>query len=106
MRTHLANFFADRGNVAVLKTHVIKLPSLMGRLYWLFEVVTVENRGNGHTWRMLAILYADRGVRRKSQLLHRAHLAIFADRGDRRIKSPSMSLALSNYDGNENSTEQ
>ena len=40
-----------------------------------------------------AILYADRGERRKSQSLHRAHLAIFADRGDRRIKSPSVSLA-------------
>ena len=36
----------------------------------------------------------DRGDRRKSQSLHRAHLAIFADRGDRRIKSPSVSLAL------------
>ena len=42
------------------------------------------------TCQILAILYADR---RKSQSLHRAHLAIFADRGDRRIKSPSVSLA-------------
>ena len=31
--------------------------------------------------------------RRKSQSLHRARLAIFADRGDRRTKSPSVSLA-------------
>ena len=46
------------------------------------------------TCQISAILYADRGDRRKSQLLHRAHLAIFADRGDRRIKSPSVSLAL------------
>ena len=37
-----------------------------------------------------AILYADRGDRRKSQSLHRPHLPIFADR---RIKSPSVSLA-------------
>ena len=34
-----------------------------------------------------AILYANRGDRRKSQSLHRAHLVIFADHGDRRIKS-------------------
>ena len=39
----------------------------------------VENRGNGHTWRMPAILYADRGDWRKLQSLHRAHLANFAD---------------------------
>ena len=43
---------------------------------------------------MLAILYADRGDQRKSQSLHRAHLAIFAYRCHRRIKSPSVSLAL------------
>ena len=39
------------------------------------------------TFKISAILYADRGDRRKSQSLHRAHLAIFADRRDRRIKS-------------------
>ena len=59
MRTHLAIFFADRGDVAVLKIHVIKSPNLMGLLYWRFEVMTVENRGNGHTWRMPANLIAD-----------------------------------------------
>ena len=46
------------------------------------------------TCHISAILYTDRGDRRKWQSLHRAHLAIFADRGDRRIKSPSVSLAL------------
>ena len=46
------------------------------------------------TCQISAILYADRGDRRKSQSLHRAHLAIFVDRGDRRIKSPGVSLAL------------
>ena len=46
------------------------------------------------TCQISAILYADRGHRRKSQSLHRAHLAIFADRCDRRIKSPGVSLAL------------
>ena len=46
------------------------------------------------TYQISANLYADRRDRRKSQLLHRAYLAIFADRGDQRIKSPSVSLAL------------
>ena len=45
------------------------------------------------TCQISAILYANRGDRRKSQSLHGAHLAIFADRGDRHIKSPSASLA-------------
>ena len=65
---------------------------------WRFAAMTIENRGNGHTWRMpaksdmqiSAILYADRGDRRKSRSAHRAHLAVLADR---RIKSPSVSLA-------------
>ena len=109
-------FFADRGDVAVLKTHVIKSPNLMGWLYWRFADINVENRGNGHNWRMPANLIADiwhvryrrlnlpafancancadRGDRRKLQSLHRAHLAIFADRGDWRIKSTSVSPAL------------
>ena len=42
------------------------------------------------TCHISAILYADRGDQRKLQSLHRARLAIFADRGDRRIKSPSV----------------
>ena len=91
--------FADRGDVAVLKTYVIKSSNLMGWLYWRLAAINVENRGNEFNRRYLtcqisAILNADRGYRRKSQSLHRAHLAIFADRGDRRIKSPSVSLAL------------
>ena len=36
----------------------------------------------------LAILYADRGNRRKLPGVHGAAMAIFADRRDRRIKSP------------------
>ena len=44
------------------------------------------------TCQISPILYDDRRDRRKSQSLHRAHLAIFTDRGDRRIKSPSLSL--------------
>ena len=83
MRTHLAIFFADCGNVAVLKTYVIKSSNLMGWLYWRLAAINVENRGNEFNRRYLtcqisAILNADRG-----------------DGGDRRIKSPSVSLALS-----------
>ena len=79
----------------------------MGWLHRRFAAITVENRGErAHltnagefnrrylTCQISAILYADRNDRRKSQLLRRAHLAIFADRGDRRIKSLSVSLAL------------
>ena len=60
------------------------------------------------TCQISAIKYADRGDRRKSQSLQRTHLAIFADRGNRRIKSPGVSLALSNDDenGNENDTRK
>ena len=65
--------------------------------------MSVENRGNGHefnrrylTCQMSAILYADRGSA-NSQSLHRAHLAIFADRGDRRIKSQGVSPVLLKY---------
>ena len=47
MRTHLAIFFADRGDEAVLKTHVLKSPNLMGWLYWRFAAINVENRGTG-----------------------------------------------------------
>ena len=49
MGTHLAIFFADRGDVAVLKNHVIKSPNLLGWLYWQFAAINAENRGNGHT---------------------------------------------------------
>ena len=59
MRKYLAIFFADRSDVAVLKTHVIKSPNLMGWLYWRFAAINVENRGNGHTWRMPANLIAN-----------------------------------------------
>ena len=53
------DFFADRGDMAVLKTRMIKPPNLMGWLYWRFTAINVENRGNGHTWRMSANLIAD-----------------------------------------------
>ena len=97
-------FFADRGDVAVLKTHVIKSPDLMGWLYWRFaankrrksrERAHLANAGEFNrrypTCQISAIWNTDQW---KSQSLHRAHLAIFADRYDRPIKSPSVSLAL------------
>ena len=99
------DFFADHGDVAVLKTHVIKSPNLMGLALLAIrsnkrrksrERVHLANASEFNlrylTCQISAILYADRGDRRKSQSLQRADLAIFADRGDRRIKSPSSQL--------------
>ena len=54
-----AIFFANRSDVAVLKSHMITSPNPMGWLYWRFAAMTVGNRGNGHTWLMPAILIAD-----------------------------------------------
>ena len=42
----------------------------------------------------ISILYGDHGDLRKLQSLHWAHLAIFADRGYRRIKSLSVSATI------------
>ena len=61
---------ADRDDVArqpcsrapsrsVLKSHVIKSPNPISRLYWRFAAMSVENRGDGHIWRMPANLIAD-----------------------------------------------
>ena len=105
MRTHLAIFFADRGDVAVLKSRdKIAQPDGLALLAIRSnerrkarERTHLVNAGEFNrrylTHQISAILYADRGDRRKSQSLHRAHLAIFADHGDRRIESPSVSLA-------------
>ena len=81
--------------------HAIKPPNLIDLLNWQFAVMGVENRGNGHTWRMLAgfnrryptsqisaILYADRGDRQNCNRCTALH------HGDRRVKSPGMSPAL------------
>ena len=106
MRTHLAIFFADRDDVAVLKTHLIsdKIAQPDGlALLASRSNKRRKSRERAHLANLIAdiwharypsaILYADHGDRRKSQSLQRAHEAIFADRGDRRIKSPSVSLA-------------
>ena len=55
---------------------------------------------------ILAILYADRGEA-KITIATPAHLAILTDRGNRRIKSPSVSPALSNdnSDGNDSAAK-
>ena len=84
MRTHLAIFFADCGDVAVLKTCVIKSSNPMGWLHLRLAAINVENRGNEFNRRYLTCQI--------SAILN-------ADRGDRRIKSPSVSLALSPYYG-------
>ena len=108
--THLAIFFADRGDVAVSKSHCDKIAQPHGLTLLAIrsderrksrERAHLANAGEFNrrylTCQISAILYADRGDRRKSQSPHRAHLAIFADRRDRRIKSPSVSLALGNF---------
>ena len=105
MRTHLAIFFADRGAVAVLKTRdKIAQPDGLALLA-IRSTDRRKSRERPHlanpgefnrrylTCQISAILYADRGDRRKSQSPHRAHLAIFADRRDQRIISPSVSPA-------------
>ena len=92
MRRHLAIFFADRGDVAVLKTRVIKSPNLADGLAFLAirsnkrrksrEREHLANAGEFNrrylTCQISEILDADRRDRRKSQSLHQAHLAIFA----------------------------
>ena len=119
MRTHLAIFFAGRDDVA--RQPCSRAPSIEERfekscdkiaqpdLLTLLAIRSderrksrerahLENAGEFNrrylTCQISAILYPDRGDRRKSQSLLRAHLAIFADRGDRRIKSPGVSPAL------------
>ena len=75
--THLAILYADRGefdrqrfSLAIdadtpgdffgsFENSCDKSPNLMGWLYWRFAAINVENRGNGHTWRMPANLIAD-----------------------------------------------
>ena len=110
MRKRLAIFFADRDDVAVLKTHLISdkiaqpdglalLASRSNKRRKSRERAHLANAGEFNRRYLTceispsAILYADHGDRRKSKSLQRAHQAIFADRGDRRIKSPSVSLA-------------
>ena len=101
------SFSADRGDVAVLKISCDKIAKPDGlALLAIRSNDHKKSRQRAHlvnagefnrrylTCQISAILYADRGVLRKSQLLHQAQLAIFADRRDRRIKLPSVSLAL------------
>ena len=80
----MANFFSPIAPMCHFNiVHAIKPPNLIDLLNWQFAAMSVENRGNGHTWRMpagfnrryptsqiSAILYADRGDRRESQSLH------------------------------------
>ena len=104
--THLAIFFADRGDAAVSKSDCDKITQPDGLTSLAIrsddrgksrERAHLVNAGEFNrrylTCQISAIFYADRGDRRKSQSPLWAHLAIFADRGDRRIKSPSVSPA-------------
>ena len=111
MRTHLAILFANRGVMwhfnLVPRLQVLLLLKSLDKIAqpdWLslLMICSDERRKSRERAHMaiagefnrrdltLAILYADRGDQQKSQLLHRAHLAIF---GDQHIKSPSVSLA-------------
>ena len=58
------------------------------------NLIADENRRYQWHAEKSAVLNANRGGPRKSQSLHRAHLAIFADRLDRLAKSLSTSLVL------------
>ena len=86
--------------MTVLKTHVIKSPNLLGWLHWRFAAINVENRGNGHTWRMPANLIDD------NYLTCQISAILYADRGDRRIKSPSVPLAFRNNNNNNNNNKK
>ena len=106
MRTHLAIFFRRSRRCGSFKNSCDKIAQ-PDRLILLAirsndrrksrERAHLANAGVFNrrylTFQIWAILFAYCGDRRKSQSLHRAHLAIFADRGDRRIKSPNVSLA-------------
>ena len=46
------------------------------------------------TCQISAISYADRAIGENALSLHRAHLAIFTDRGDQRIKLPGVSASI------------
>ena len=106
MQTHLANFFRRSQRCGSFENSCDKIAQPDGLVFLAIrsndsrksrERAHLANAGEFNrrylTCQISAILYADRGDRRKSQSLHRAHLAIFADRRDRRIKSPSVSLA-------------
>ena len=104
MQTHLAIFFADCGDAGSFEK--IKSPNPMGWLYWRFAAMTVENHGNGHTWRMPANLIANMDMPDISDFMRRSRLsvkiarrpgaaiAIFAGRRHRRIKSPISDMSI------------
>ena len=87
---------------AILKSHVVISP---GNSRWKGEKIAGKaNLANARefnrrylTCQISAILFADRSDWRKSQSWHRTHLAIYADRRDRCIKSPGVSPALVSY---------
>ena len=106
MQTHIALFFADHGDVAVLKScdKIAQSDGLASlaicsndhkKLQERAHLVNAAEFNRRYvTCQILAFFYPDRGDWRKLQSLHRAHLEIFVDCGNRHIKSPSVSLAL------------
>ena len=54
------DFFRRSRRCGSFENSCDKSPNLMGWLYWRFAAINVENRGNGHTWRMPANLIADK----------------------------------------------
>ena len=100
MRTHLAIFFVDRGDVAVLKTSdKIAQPDGLA----LLAIRSNKRRKSRERANL-----ANAGEFNRRYLTCQISGILYADRGDRRIKSPSVSLALGNDDGggNENATKQ
>ena len=110
MQTHLAIFFSQSRRRGSFKNSCDKIAQLDElTLLALRSNDRRKSRERTHlanatecnrrylTCHISAILYADRGDRRKSQSPHRAHLEFFADRSDRRIKSPGVSPALSQF---------
>ena len=89
MRTHLAIFFADTRRCGSFENSCDKIAQPDGLALLAIrnndrrksrERARLENDGEFNhrylTCQISAILYADRGDRRKSQSLHRAHLAL------------------------------
>ena len=86
MRTHLRIFFADRGDVAVLKARdKIAQPDRLALL---------AIRSNKHRKSRERAYLAIAGEFNRRYLTLQISAILYADRGHRRIKSPSVSLAL------------
>ena len=91
MRTHLAIFFAERGDVAVLKTRCDKIAQPD-------ELALLAIRSNKRRKSRERAQLANAGEFNRRYLTCQVSAILYADRGDRRVKSLSVSLAL-DYNG-------